>query len=311
MDPVGKDAKEVANATADFHRIGDLVAGVPTVHASKAALEAMPEWKDQTYFPANIARKVKFMLGGTNYQTNIAAKFKEMKVDGGVMVVGAHVAHPGAGPAETLQTVDGQPKIARPSIAAVVASANDQHVHFPGSMRLQRTFDVKMKEKSGSTSPKKNEMKGDLEILSEPQKLIYTTRVRIDELKEMMIERVEAWSKRTGKKSLKSILFFRDGLTREMGDVMNQVVDQECKAIKDAFKSLNLPSPAITYVVFTKKLKILTHLESSPLGLVPFEYTRPVASTDDKIISRKNYVYTVLKDEMKLGKANMEVLVSL
>ncbi|KAF2502291.1 hypothetical protein BU16DRAFT_576323 [Lophium mytilinum] len=293
MDPVGKDAKEVANATADFHRFGDLVAGVPTVHASKAVLEALPEWKDQDYFPANIARKLKFMLGGTNYQTDLAAKLKDMKVDGEVMVVGAHIAHPGAGPTEMLQTIDGPPKIAYPSIAAVVASVDDKLVHFPGSMRLQRTFDAGIKESKDS---------------NQKPKVIRTTRVRIDDLKKMMVERVQAWSKRNGKKSPKNILFFRDGLTREMGDLMTQVVDQECMAIKDAFQSLNLQSPAITYVVFTKKLKLLTHPESSPAGQVPFEYTRLVASTDAKTVSRKNYLYTVLKDDMKLGKANMEVL---
>lgn len=67
-----------------------------------------------------------------------------------------------------------------PSIAAVVASVDDQFVQFPASLRMQKANKVK-------------EM--------------------LDELKEMMVERLEAYQQRNRGKLPERIFVYRDGVS--------------------------------------------------------------------------------------------------
>jgi len=105
------------------------------------------------------------------------------------MMVGIDVTHPGPGARE-----------GTPSIAAVVASVDDNFVQFPASMRIQES---------------KKEM--------------------LDELRDMLVERMLVYEKKN--KSLpERILVFRDGVSEGQFDI---VLREELAQILEAFKKLN------------------------------------------------------------------------
>ena len=80
---------------------------------------------------SNIALKFNLKSGGTNHKLGDTS-FPGLRPRHGqrcdVIVIGADVTHPGVGSRE-----------GTPSIAAVVGSTDDEFMHFPGSMRLQRS----------------------------------------------------------------------------------------------------------------------------------------------------------------------------
>lgn len=105
-------------------RICDTELGVHTVHMLSEKVLKDPKKQDQ-YF-SNVALKVNTKLGGVNHkidERNLLwlTKFK-------VMLVGMDVTHPGPG------SVDGTP-----SIAAVVASVDNDFAQFPVSIRCQKS----------------------------------------------------------------------------------------------------------------------------------------------------------------------------
>jgi eukaryotic translation initiation factor 2C len=102
------------------------------------------------------------------------------------MMVGIDVTHAGPGS-----------KKGTPSIAAVVASVDDSFVHFPASLRVQKH--AKNKEVRVARFPYRIRL------------IIFSQT--LDELREMMIERLQVCAKQNGNKLPERVFVFRDGVS--------------------------------------------------------------------------------------------------
>ncbi|TCD61374.1 hypothetical protein EIP91_008543 [Steccherinum ochraceum] len=106
-----------------------------------------------------------------------------------------------------------------PSIAAVVASVDRDFAQFPASMRIQES---------------KKEM--------------------ITELKDMMIERIEAFKAKNNNVLPARIIVYRDGVSEGQ---FNTVIAEEMPEMKDAFKKFHTPqkpyTPKLTIVICGKR----------------------------------------------------------
>ncbi|KAH8109520.1 Piwi-domain-containing protein [Phellopilus nigrolimitatus] len=158
----------------------------------------MPKVKKETgqdrYF-SNIALKVNVKLGGVNHQLD-ASSMRWLK---NTMLVGMRVTHPG---------------VETPSIAAVVASCDEEFMHYPASLRLQE-HGKKM----------------------------------ITDVKEMMIERLNEYTKRM-KTLPERVVVFRAGVSDGQ---FKHVLTHELPAIKAAFLSFKGKSPKLTIAVCGKR----------------------------------------------------------
>ena len=105
-------------------RICDVELGIHTIHMLSNKVLTDPRKQDQ-YF-SNVALKVNTKLGGVNHK--IDERSLQWLTKTKVMLVGMDVTHPGPG------SIDGTP-----SIAAVVASVDNNFAQFPASMRCQKT----------------------------------------------------------------------------------------------------------------------------------------------------------------------------
>ncbi|KAK7436871.1 hypothetical protein VKT23_018893 [Stygiomarasmius scandens] len=163
-------------------RIGDVDLGVHTIHMQfgKAG-----DNRGQDQYLSNIALKVNTKLGGINHKLDASAMTWLTKET--TMMVGIDVTHRGPG------SRDGAP-----SIAAVVASEDNDFVQFPASLRIQQKTKVE-------------EM--------------------LDELQEMMVERLEHYKKKNNGRLPMRIFVFRDGVSEGQYD---QVIDKELPQIQRA-----------------------------------------------------------------------------
>jgi hypothetical protein len=84
--------------------------------------------RNATYFPLNVRAKSNFMLGGTNFGTDVL-KIKSGKDLSHLIVIRTHIKRPVAKWGDYAH-----------SIVAVVASKDGKALHFPGSARIQQTF---------------------------------------------------------------------------------------------------------------------------------------------------------------------------
>ncbi|KAI0942709.1 hypothetical protein AcW1_003267 [Taiwanofungus camphoratus] len=188
-------------------RLGDVILGLHTVCMLLTKARGEPQKQDQ-YF-SNVALKVNTKLGGINHllDTQSMKWLREEKT----MLVGIDVTHPGPG------SVEGTP-----SIAAVVASVDDDFAHFPASLALQKP----------DWNKDAKEMVEDLTRMMVERLLLYQQR------NECLPERVHV---------------FRDGVSEGQYDVL---LREELPRILDAFKefSPNTPyRPKLTIVVCGKR----------------------------------------------------------
>ncbi|KAI7280388.1 hypothetical protein KC345_g4768, partial [Hortaea werneckii] len=113
---------------AYLKRVADLRVGLHTVMMDASKMGK--PWSSRfTQAASNIALKFNLKAGGRNHVLGDAS-FPGLRhgQNCDVIVIGADVTHPGVGSRE-----------GTPSIAAVVGSTDNQFMHFPGSMRLQRS----------------------------------------------------------------------------------------------------------------------------------------------------------------------------
>ncbi|KAH6904888.1 QDE2 protein [Coprinopsis sp. MPI-PUGE-AT-0042] len=164
-------------------KIGDVDFGIPTVHMlfEKVFKDSLEGNKRDQYL-SNVSLKINTKLGGVNHLLEDRAMQWLRKKR--TMMVGIDVTHPGPG------SKDGSP-----SIAAVVASVDDNFVQFPASMRIQTS---------------KQEM--------------------LDELRDMFVERLLLYEKKN--RCLPERIFvYRDGVSEGQFD---QVVGTELRQLKEA-----------------------------------------------------------------------------
>jgi hypothetical protein len=190
-------------------RLCDVVLGLQTVCMivnDKKALVPDPKKRDQYY--SNVALKVNAKLGGINHilDPNAMKWLREKKT----MMVGCDVTHPG--PTSLPGT---------PSVAAVVASIDDNFVQFPASLRLQSfTKDRVSKE-------------------------------MIDDMTDMMVERLLLY-KKVNKSLPERVYIFRDGVSEGQFDL---VLQEELPLIEVAFTKVygTEAKPKLTILICGKR----------------------------------------------------------
>ncbi|KAJ7653632.1 argonaute-like protein [Mycena polygramma] len=170
-------------------RMGDVDLGVHTIHMqlNKALSE-----KGQDQYLSNICLKVNSKLGGINHLLEPSAMKWLTKQK--TMMVGVDVTHPSPGS-----------RVGAPSIAAVVASLDDNFVQFPASLRIQKP--------DGNRESKE----------------------MVTELRDMLVERLLLYEKKN-KTLPQRLIVFRDGVSEGQFDI---VVREELAQILEAFKKLN------------------------------------------------------------------------
>ncbi|KZT01938.1 argonaute-like protein [Laetiporus sulphureus 93-53] len=193
-------------------RLGDVDMGLHTVHMLLNKARGDPRrpnpGKQDQYF-SNVALKVNIKLGGINHKLDQNAMSWLTKSK--TMVVGIDVTHPGPSSAK-----------GTPSIAAVVASIDNNFVHYPASL-----------------SPQKPDWNRDAKEM-------------VENLSAMMIERLQLWQKKN--KSLPDrVIIFRDGVSEARGQY-DLVIQEELPRILDAFKRVS-PSyrPKLTITICGKR----------------------------------------------------------
>lgn len=164
-------------------RVGDLRFGINTIIIDQSGSNFNAQKG------SNIALKYNLKIGQATH-TLAANAFGALRTPARMrdtIVIGADVTHPGKG------AIPGTP-----SIAAVVGNTDDNFVHFPGSMRLQRN-----------------------------------RKEFIIELGDMVKERLIDWAERHGDRLPKNMLFYRDGVSESQHAKLRSY---EIPQIEQAFK---------------------------------------------------------------------------
>jgi hypothetical protein len=242
------------------------------VDVSKIHLrERFDEFKtDKAYFPLNVRAKFNFMLGGTNFNTEVL-KVASGKDLSRFMIVGAHIKRPSHW--ETYA----------PSISAVVASKDSKALQFPGSVRIQKSVALYHEHT-------KNE-KTTVNSWVNPA---------IQDLDAMMVERFKAWSDEQTPPT--RILYYRDSINFD-----DKAIVDEYHLIKEAYMNVwgFAADPQITILVYNKNAQ-LTFLAPAASDDDAALVEPMMAFTAG---SPKN-AYYVLKNEIGLTQGELEELVS-
>ena len=157
---------------ASIKRVGDIVVGVPTICVRRETIDNAARGDLQRL--SNIALKFNMKTGGTNHY--LAGPSLQPLRSGQTIVIGADVTHP-----------NNTSRSGTPSIAAVVGSADDNFMKFPGSMRLQQS--------------KKED---------------------IVDLAQMVKERLLAWARCHNNQLPANVLFYRDGVSESQYDIVRR-----------------------------------------------------------------------------------------
>ncbi|TFK81085.1 Piwi-domain-containing protein [Polyporus arcularius HHB13444] len=191
-------------------KLADVDMGMHTVHMLLMRNKARPEQdnKQDQYF-SNVVLKVNTKLGGINHALDqrSMAWLKTKKT----MVMGIDVTHPSP------KSVPGTP-----SIAAVVASVDDNFAQFPASLMLQKA----------DWNKESKEM--------------------VEGLTQMTIERLQLYQKKN-KRLPDRIIVYRDGVSEGQ---YSQVIQHELPRLQAAFKQISPQQPykpSLTIVICGKR----------------------------------------------------------
>jgi len=274
VDKRGRSRAEIQNTYAELYNLANRKFGCVIVNTTFQSLEAMiaDRSDDETYFPGNILRKINFMLGESNFETNALQSISAQHAD--VIVVGAHIAHCGSNALKHT-----------PSVASVVASVDKNPTSYPGSARFQPRL-IKATRGKG---PK---------FLDNPQ---------IMNLKDMMQERFEAWKEAHGKDFPPSvILFYRDGLVFDHKHTRDsKIIETETAAIREAYHAIfGAKKVSLTYILVNKSTESPGYKD--PPSIMPI-----VNFITDRDISTAKYMYRVFGNGMSLTKDALKQLASI
>ncbi|KAJ7859445.1 argonaute-like protein [Mycena leptocephala] len=233
-------------------RLGDVDLGIHTVHMQLS--KALGDERKQDQYLSNIWHlEPSAMVWLTKDKT---------------MMVGIDVTHPGP-----------TSRVGSPSIAAVVASVDDNFVQFPASLRIQKP-DVNRESKE-----------------------------MVTELRDMLVERLLVYEKRNNFLP-ERIIVFRDGVSEGQFDI---VVREEKAQILEAFEKLSTknrgPQPyrllvaiIICHIIFDPSLN-----KNTNPGTVVDKAVTAVRMLAFKERSVKATHYTVVYDEFKFSADELQV----
>jgi hypothetical protein len=251
---------------------------------TKESVEKMLHDQDlgKEYFPSNILRKIRFMQGHANFETNALRSIPKKR--GVYMVVGAHISHPGSSATSHC-----------PSVVSVVANSTENNPQsYPGSARVQPTFSGTLREmENGKFS----------------NKIQHTIQSNIVELENMMLERFKAW-----KGNQPKVLFYRDSVEKDNAK-MKALEKMEKEAICNAYKCVLKPVDSetianrITYVM-VNKYTANPYMEDKDSKVNESIFRFTTESLTDKERQRIKYQYHVMHNGLGYNSAQFMKLVS-
>ncbi|KAJ7152964.1 argonaute-like protein [Mycena filopes] len=261
-------------------RLGDVDLGIHTIHMQLN--KALGDAKKQDQYLSNVALKCNSKLGGMNHLLEPTAMKWLTKQK--TMMVGIDVSHPSPTSRE-----------GAPSIAAVVASVDDNFVQFPASLRIQRP---------------------------DPNR---ESKEMLSELRDMLVERLLLYE-RKNKVLPQRIIVFRDGVSEGQFDI---VIREEKAQILEAFHKLSTAArgskayrPLLSIVICGKRHHARFYPTSSDLADRNGN-TRPGTVVDKGVIAVFDFAfylqahaglqgtvrpthYTVVYDEIRLGADELQ-----
>ncbi|KAF7857920.1 hypothetical protein EAF04_009277 [Stromatinia cepivora] len=245
--------KQDNNLYAEIKRWGDCVVGVPT---SCVTLNKLENNKEDYNFCANVALKINFKLKGVSHGAGLRCG-----ADISTMIMGADVTHPS--PENAARGC--------PSIAAVVATNDDENNLYLGSARLQ---------------------KGKQEFIAD--------------LKGMVHERLYAWYRKNTQLP-QNIILYRDGVSEsQYGMVRSEEmlkIEEACqsawKVIKENNMFLLAYKPNITIIVVTKR----HHTRFYPSSPHATENNAPGLVVDTDVVTPNQFSFYLQSHASPLGTA--------
>ncbi|KAL8788284.1 MAG: hypothetical protein Q9195_007381 [Heterodermia aff. obscurata] len=199
-------------------RIGDVEVGLHTLCVLSSQLH-----RNEVAYYMNVAVKINLKLGGVNHQLLKATLSTINKTN--TMVVGIDVTHPSPGSSGNC-----------PSVAAMVASVDENLGQWPAIMRLQRA--TQLVPASGKSQ--RMELAPKQEIVSD--------------IEEMLETRLDLWSSKNNKTLPGNILVYRDGVSEGQ---YKAVIEQEIGAIQQRCRQIYMPRkqdlPRITFIIVGKR----------------------------------------------------------
>jgi len=184
IDERGHSKQDIHFIRSELQKFGNRKVGAVVQCFNRTDLEVRPGRSIR--LPIVALQRINVMHGNKNFVVQGAPKLCDRKL----MIVGAHISHPGSGAA-----------IGCPSVASLVGSVDEDLMQYPGSARLQPTLKATCWRKSSNLPKLKHEVES-----------------QIQELKSMMVERIEACVNKQGKAHAPHIVFYRHS---------NQVYDEE------------------------------------------------------------------------------------
>lgn len=214
IDSTGRSASELRNIRADLQKFGNRKIGAVTFCMTEKNFDQSmrANMNKPNYFPQKVLQKLTVMHGKPLFTTDVLNDTSRVLDP---IIIGAHISHPAAGCAEHC-----------PSVAAVVASIDEQLTIYPGSVRLQPTY--------SSAKWRGTHLKREMEY-------------QILDLGDMMVERLEAW-KRVHPEATPSIVFYRDSI----GYLDKPIIDEEKSVISAALNTVFGKKISCTYVVVNR-----------------------------------------------------------
>ncbi|KNG50855.1 hypothetical protein TW65_01833 [Stemphylium lycopersici] len=197
IDDQGRNKKDIRYIRAELQKFGNKKIGAIVQCMTRKELEVRAEKYKGTpaRLPIGNLQRVNIMHGNINFAVQPLPPISTRKL----LVVGAHISHPGSSSASSC-----------PSVATLVGSVDDALVHYPGSARLQPTL------RSSAWRNKQG-----------PPKLKYEMNSKMVDIESMVVERVRAWTAKQGTAEAPHIVFYRHS---------NQEFDQ--KSIKDEMAAI-------------------------------------------------------------------------
>ncbi|RMZ68815.1 hypothetical protein GMOD_00002676 [Pyrenophora seminiperda CCB06] len=176
VDERGRSKQDIRFIRAELQKFGNRKLGAVVQCISKRDLEVRSGCP--SHLPMGILQRINVMHGNTNF---VVQSCPDLQSDKKLMIVGAHISHPSSGAATSC-----------PSVASIVGSVDEDLMHYPGSARLQPTLKATFWRENRNLA-----------------KIKYEVYSQIQDLKSMMVERIEAWINKQGDLYAPHIVFYR------------------------------------------------------------------------------------------------------
>lgn len=291
IDDEGMSRTKYLETVAEMQKLGDRCMGAVTVCLSQHELDASKlRHGGEPAFPLTLLHKIKFMLGQKNFKTKALDEQIDKDFEDGIIIIGAHVSHPGSGSTEHC-----------PAVASLVFSKGDDLSFYRSAARTQPSTCTVVE----SYDEYNEKFRGNLGDAAKPERILKIYDPEISNLKETLTPLLTKWVKtdeqRRGlkepSKKLPRVVFYRDSYHEVDNMTHKREVEQICSAYREVFNIDKISQPdeklPLTYITVTKNPR---HHSAPPKGEV---------SKDEVCVPKFTFTTSTFK---KTGSENTALL---